>query len=218
MSAKPAPPYDWRDLGHDLAAVIAHLNLHDVIGVGHSLGGHAITFAATLAPARFARLVLLDPTIMPKAVYGMGDAPPHFSARRRNEWTGPDDMEARFRERPPFNRWQPRVLHDYCEYGLLPNPDGPDMVLACPPLIEAGLYQTGNRANIYADLSRATMPIQVVRAATPMIPGKWDMLASPTEPTLAQHFPDATDLVLPDHSHFIPMEDPALVARLIAAG
>ena len=58
-------------------------------------------------------------------------------------------MFERFHKRPPFDLWQPQVLRDYCEYGLLPDGDG--FVLACPPEIEASIYQHSNApdSNLY---------------------------------------------------------------------
>jgi lipase len=41
------------------------------------------------------------------------------------------------------------------------------------------------------------------------------MAASPTWPGLADFLPNARDIYLPERSHYIPMEDPALVARII---
>lgn len=56
----------------------------------------------------------------------------------------------------------------------------------------------------------------VVRArpGDPAIP-PWDPLGSPTWPGLAQEFHHGRDLALLDKTHMLPMEDPALVARLI---
>jgi lipase len=41
------------------------------------------------------------------------------------------------------------------------------------------------------------------------------MRASPTAPDLASYFPQGRDEHFPDHSHFLPMEDPRLVAGQI---
>src|SRR5204862_2554684 len=54
----------WQDFGRDVAELVRRLDLHDVVGVGHSAGGHAMVEAAALEPARFRRLVLTDPTIL----------------------------------------------------------------------------------------------------------------------------------------------------------
>lgn len=218
-SSKPAPPYDWRSFGADVAALVRALRLQDAIGIGHSLGGHAVTLAAARAPEVFAALLLVDPVIMPRAWYAAPPAPEHFSARRRNQWSSPDEMFERFKDRVPFNRWQPAVLHDYCRYGLLPAPDDADpgggFVLACPPAIEAAIYAASQAADIYDELGNIAVPVQVVRAGEHMASRTWDMRASPTAPDLAAHFQQGRDLHLPDYSHFLPMEEPALVAGLV---
>src|SRR5882762_2125300 len=68
-SAKPDPPYRWRSFGEDAAELAQQLDLENAIGVGHSMGGHALTLAAALVPAAFSRLILLDPVIRPPDSY-----------------------------------------------------------------------------------------------------------------------------------------------------
>lgn len=213
-SAKPAPPYDWRSFGLDLAALCQALELRQVVAVGHSLGGHATALAAARDPQRFARLLLIEPVFLPLEWYNGPPAPPHFAARRRNRWQSPAEMVDRFSERPPFSRWQPAVLRDYCDYGLLPSPDG-GYELACPPTIEAAIYDASQRANIYDELGNVSAPVLVVRAGVSRPLRDWDMSASATLPTLATLFRDGHDRHLPDYSHFMPMEAPALVAELL---
>lgn len=87
--------------------------------------------------------------------------------------------------------------------------------LACDPLHEASIYlsQKGNEA-IHDLLPQLTMPVTVLRA--PADPDDHtNLAASPTWPGLAEALPNGTEIYLPDRSHFIPMEDPELVARLI---
>ena len=63
------PPYDWQQFGADLAAFAEALDLDGAIGVGHSMGGHSAVQAATQAPARFSRLLLVDPVILAPDAY-----------------------------------------------------------------------------------------------------------------------------------------------------
>lgn len=217
-SSKPTPPYDWRTFGADLVALVRALGLRDAIGIGHSLGGHAIALAAARAPEVFAGLLLVEPVLMPRAWYGGPPAPEHFAARRRNRWASADEMFERFKDRLPFSRWQPAVLRDYCDYGLLPAPEDAEpgaFVLACPPAIEAAIYAASQAADIYDELAGITIPVQVVRAGQHLPSRTWDMLSSPTAPDLADRFAHGRDLHLPDYSHFVPMEAPGLVAGLL---
>jgi pimeloyl-ACP methyl ester carboxylesterase len=212
-SDRPAPPYHWRRFGEDVAAVTGELGLQDATGVGHSKGGHATTVATALRPGAFGRLLLIDPVILPREAYGRsrigGD---HFAARRRNNWTSPEEMFERFKDRPPFSGWEPAVLRDYCEYGLLPSPSGHGYELACPPAIEAAVYAGSASDDPYDEIARIDVPVRVLRARSRGGPVAADMSSSPTAPDLASHFQHGEDVFLPDHSHFIPMEDPALVA------
>lgn len=215
-SFKPAPPYPWRAFAEDLVELGTQLQLQDAVGIGHSMGGHSVALSAALQPAMFAGLLLLDPTILPQAWYtGRPADTQHFAARRRNKWSSADEMFLRFKDRHPFARWEQAVLRDYCEYGLLPNPAGEGLILACSPAIEASIYQHSSETDIYPELATIQVPVQIVRAGQPPQSAQ-DMSASPTAPDLARHFRQAQDLCLSEHSHFIPMEAPTLVADLTA--
>ncbi|HEX5504613.1 MAG TPA: alpha/beta hydrolase [Thermomicrobiales bacterium] len=211
-SDKPPPPFSWRAAGLDVAALARALDLRDALGVGHSLGGYAVTRAAATEPGRFGALLLLDPVIQARGRYGQRASGEHFAARRRDRWSSPAEMLARFRERPPFNRWDPTVLSDYCEYGLLPAPDGEGYVLACPPALEASIYAGSAAEDIYDAVEALDIPVRVVRAGGGQRPGHWDARASFTAPDLAAHFKRGEDILLADRSHFIPMEAPETVA------
>jgi pimeloyl-ACP methyl ester carboxylesterase len=215
-SDKPAPPYNWPDFGADLAALAAALNLRDAIGVGHSLGGYATVLAAALAPARFRALLLLDPVILPPERYGARLPGVHGSARRRSRWSSPEAFYARLHPHHPFSRWEPAALRAYCDHGLIPEPGADDYVLACPPAVEADIYQGTTEHPIDDAIAALQIPVTVVRGHPYQLNPAEDLTASPTAPTLAARFQRGRDLHLVEHSHFIPMEDSALVARLIA--
>ena len=61
------------------------------------------------------------------------------------------------------------------------------------------------------------MPVTLLRAMEPRTPADLaDFRNSPTWPALATRFRDARDVQRPDRTHFLPMEDPALVASLVS--
>jgi lipase len=216
LSSKPEPPYPWRYFGEDVAALGRELHLEGALAVGHSKGGYACTLAAALAPGIFSKLLLLDPVILPREAYVasrlVGE---HFAARRRNEWPSPEVMFESFSKRPPFDRWDPAVLHDYCQYGLVPNPDGEGFVLACPPAVEAATYGGSAGGDIYDEIESLEIPVRLLRARQRADGNLMDMSGSPTAPDLASHFRQVEDISLPQYSHFIPMEDPAFVAAQV---
>jgi pimeloyl-ACP methyl ester carboxylesterase len=216
-SDKPEPPYHWSWFGGDVAGVAEQLNLRGAIGIGHSMGGHSVVEAAAMCPAVFSSLLLVDPTIFEAAYYGM---PRHHDAsfilRRRNQWRSWEEMFERFRNRAPFARWQPEVLRDYCEFGVLPR--GDEYVLACPPEVEASIYAASNapESDLYPIIGGIEQPVTVMRAGHPWSLDSFDLTASPTAPGLAAHFPNGRDMLLEDRNHYIPMETPEIVAREIA--
>jgi len=219
-SSKPAPPYPWRNFGADVAAVAKSLGLSGAIGVGHSLGGHAVTLGAALtldsvpSSSAFSALLLIDPVIRSKNHYAAPWKKAQFVARRRNRWTSPQEMFESFAAHPAFDLWDRDVLRDYCRYGL--TPDGQDYILACPPEIEASIYEEGAavESNIYSEIATIPIPVHVVRAGRFQDPANV-MRASPTAPELAASFARGTDTLLTEHSHLIPMESPELAAKLI---
>ena len=212
----------WKVFGQDLAAFVRALDLRDVVGVGHSMGGHAMTEAAAACPDRFRRLVLIDPVIAAPEEYNDGGRrlerwrhEKHPTAKRRNRFASPDEMFERFRDRPPYAGFDPSALRDYCDYGLLPAPDGDGYVLACPPEIEASIYMTSRtNAAVYESVRAIDIPVMILRAKRP--PRKRDVMdfsSSPTWPGLVREFKNGREVYLADHTHFLPLEAPKLVAE-----
>ena len=211
----------WADFGRDQAALAAALDLQGAVGVGHSMGAYALVQAAAFAPGRYSQLVLIDPVIRAPADYHQPLPPPgtlHPAAQRKNRFASAQEMFERFADRPPYSVFDTRSLHDYCQHGLKPADDGPGFQLACAPAFEGRVYPSALAdPGIYASMRALQIPVLVVRAR-PQDPGikPWDGLGTPTWPPLAQEFRFGRDLQLLDKTHMLPMEDPALVARLIA--
>src|SRR3546814_20439548 len=116
-------------------------------------------------------------------------------------------MRARFADRAPDSRLAPEVLADYCAYGLLPT--GAGYELACPPALEASMYQNVLRTDPYRWLGDLATPVTLIRAPSGMRGDTMDFSQSPPLPGLGPylgavraHFGDAT-------SHFLPFEDPS---------
>lgn len=196
------------------------LDLRGAVGVGHSMGGHALVQAAAMHPGGFARLVLIDPVIRAPEEYLQADdpaEPAHPAVGRKNHFASPEAMAERFRHRPPYSVFDPAALRDYCVHGLVPAAAGAGWQLACAPAFEGRVYPRARRYPAIHDCVRALrIPVQVVRAR-PQDPAilPWDPLGTPTWPALAGAFKQGRDLQLMDKTHMLPMEDPALTARLI---
>jgi pimeloyl-ACP methyl ester carboxylesterase len=213
---------DWLVMAKDIEELLQVLKLKRVVGVGHSLGGYLTAYVGARQQQRFKHLVLIDPVIFPREQYLEEFAPldsldPAESpvTRRKNEWRDAEEMYQRFKDRAPFTRWQDQVLRDYCTYALRTVPEESSLQLACDPLHEASIYlgQKGNEA-IYDLLPELKIPVTVLRAPQDL-DNPFNLAGSPTWPGLAEFLPNARELYFPEMSHFIPMEDPALVARII---
>ena len=187
---------DWNILVDDINVLVGQLNLSNLVGVGHSIGGHLVARAAAHSPDRFKHLVLIDPVIMSPERYAKMEAhtlgiaaQDHPVSRRKNKWRDADEMYQRFRDRAPFNTWLPAVLRDYCDYALRPADEEGYRQLACDPINEASVYlnQVGNEA-IHSELSRITTPVTLLRAP-PAQNTMADLSNSPTWPELASALP-----------------------------
>ena len=137
---------DWKLLAQDIRILIEQLDLHRLVGVGHSIGGHLIARAAAALQERFKQLVLIDPVILSPQTYanlhtfvGSIEASDHPVSRRKNAWRDAQEMYERFQDRAPFRSWQPLVLRDYCDYALQPADDGEFQQLLCDPINEASI-------------------------------------------------------------------------------
>ena len=210
----------WDVFGHDQAELAAQLDLQGAVGVGHSMGAHALVQAAALQPGRFSRLLLIDPVMGAPTDYHQPHAPPgtlHPSAGRKNHFESAQAMFDRFVDRPPYSVFDRQALMDYCQHGLRPADSGSGLQLACAPGFEGKVYPLARQhPAIYAAIRALQIPVLVVRAR-PQDPAikPWDPLGSPTWPGLAQEFHQGRDRHLPDKTHFLPMEDPALMASLV---
>jgi lipase len=216
-----APIEHWSVFGRDIAGFAAAQALQGAVGIGHSMGAHGLVQAAAIEPARFSRLILLDPVIAEPAAYHQ--PPPvfpggmHPAARRQSRFASAQAMLERFATRAPYSSFDPQALRDYCEHGLKPAADGEGMELACAPQTEARVYMTGRaNAGVYASIRALRIPVLIIRARLPT-PDRnpFDYSFSPTWPGLVGEFRQGREIHLAGHSHFLPLEDPALIARLI---
>ena len=57
-------PLRWGTFAEDVLAVVAHMGIEGCVGVGHSLGGHAVLRAEALRPGTFASVYCFEPIFM----------------------------------------------------------------------------------------------------------------------------------------------------------
>ena len=222
-SSKDGPFELWTDYGDDLVEFVDEVALAGAIGVGHSMGGTLLCQVAAARPSAFSRLVLVDPGVNAPEYYAADRFPDlkgpeeHPAARRRADWPDWQNLHGRLKDRLPFSLWEPKVLEDYCRHGLLPKASGGGYTLACPTLVEAAIYFHSWRTSVLDSLHRIGAPTVILRARREKLEplGQISYLTSPAWEELAAQFPQAEDVYLPEYTHFLPMQDPALVARYI---
>lgn len=217
-SSNIEPPFEWAEFAQDLVEVIDALDLKNIIGIGHSMGGHLMIRAAALRPKRFSKVLAIDPVIIAEDMPKMSDLLPegfeHPVAKRRDNWLSSSEMFDSFSKKLPFSVWHPQVLKDYCDYALLETAAG--LKLACPPRLEANIYLTPDSAGAYALIPKVECEVHIVRARSRNADDPpFSFGPSPTNPDLASRFKNAVDLQLNENSHFIPMEVPHKVADMI---
>ena len=213
-SSKPEPPYVWKNFGLDVVAVSEKLNLKFNVGVGHSMGGHSVALAASIDPDLFSSIILIDPIIIQPKHYAVALTKEHPVERRKNRWSSPQEMFDRYADKKPFDTWNRDVLHDYCQYGLLPSTTGDALELACPPLIEGSTYNNSmdkEGADIYEDIAKVRATVTVLHPPISASKKIEDLISF----ELGKCFPNGSDEILPGLTHFIPMEAPHLVAERI---
>lgn len=211
-SAIGPSPFDWWDLGRDvLTAVEALAMAEGRIGVGHSSGGAALAMSEIIHPGTWDRLVLIEPIVFP-GPYRRGDDHPLVwgALRRRESFSDRPEAVGAYRGRGPFARWTEEALHLYVEHGFRDGGDG-RRHLACAPQTEAEFYRTATAHGAWERLGELGCPVTVVVGA--------DSASHPPgfAAALAGRFRHAELVSIPGGTHFVPMEQPEAVARVVAA-
>ena len=211
------PPYHWHRFAEYTEEVITELGLSNITIVGHSFGGHVATLLAASKPDRFKQLLLLDPVIgNPDHIklWQSAASSDNPVAKRRNQWSSPNELSEKLGSKPPFNNWDKDVLKDYCEFGLTQTNDG--YKLACPPTCEAAIYGIVGGDETYGKLADIKTPTFIIRARSRTAEdAPMDFRPSPTWDKLVSQLPNAKEIHCTERSHFFPMEDPDFVAGLI---
>lgn len=202
------PPFDWWDFAGDALAVADGFEAESLIGIGHSMGGASLAMAEILRPGAFDRLVLIEPIMFPPP-FGRFDNPLVEAAlRRRKAFLSPDDALRNFSEKDVFGLWDEGALTAYVSGGLRAQ-DG-EWVLRCRPEHEADVYRGGGAHGAYQRLGEIEVPVL-------LLAGEFSTThIRPLVDDLVSRMPQASATVVSGAGHFLPMEQPARVAELIA--
>jgi pimeloyl-ACP methyl ester carboxylesterase len=205
----------WDDIALDLQALLAALDLTDVVLAGHSMGATTSLLAAAETPQRVRALALFEPVILPPQAAGRplagaaeDSALLRSALRRRNSFTSPEAAVAGFTGRGAFATWTVEMVTDYVAGGLIQQADG-SWALACAPAWEASNYRAQGH-DPWAAFARVDRPIRILRA------GRGSTAWIDAEQSRLEAGGRVRVVTVPETSHFLPMERPDLVAATLA--
>jgi pimeloyl-ACP methyl ester carboxylesterase len=212
------PPLErchWPDILRDVDAVCDRLGLCDFYGVGHSGGGVMLAHYAATHPNRVKKLALMEPVVIPHEPpflerLASGTTPLiERTLRRRAVWDNRQQLFAAYQGKDAFAGWREEVLWDYVNHGTYTLPDG-RVALKCTPEVEAQIFATTMALDVFSQLHAIDCPVLVLRGE------QTDPPLALAAQRIAQEVPRGWLVTVPGTSHFLAMEKPEEVAKIIA--
>lgn len=201
----------WRSLVKHVIAEIEEQGA-PVVGVGHSLGGVLIYFAAIERPDLFTEVIILDAPMFNPIKAGFLEllkwlglhkhfVPGKNALRRRSSWPTHEDAYKHFSVRRPFKYFDEQVLHDYVS-SFETKESGVE--LKFKPAVEARVFDD-MPTNIYK--RKLKVPGHFIFGKRSDVVSKADLASIMRKTPLR--------LVAMDGSHLFAMEKPLQTAELV---
>ncbi len=205
----------WTDYGDDAIAaarvMFANSANTPLIGVGHSMGGAALLYAALHEPQLFRALFVYEPIVFPPDGFRPQGTPNPMvegARKRRTTFDSYDAAIANFASKPPMISFDPVARESYVRHGFAQMPNG-TVELKCRPDTEARTYETGGTAPQWHELSRITTPTWVMAGA------QQPFQVSSIAPLAAAEMASCTYVQWDELGHFGPFEHPAHIAGFV---
>lgn len=197
------PPVDWRLFGR----YVLEVTEPGGIGVGHSMGAAALAMAQASDPARFRALILIEPIVFPGPYGREGrEAMAMRAERRQTTFESREAAADNFRGRGAFANWVDEAFDGYIECGLVGEGE---VQLACRPEVEADIYRAWRDHDTWDKLTSIDIPVLVMAGEDS------DTITPGFAREQADRFPRAGLEIVPGCGHFMPMEQPGMVADRI---
>lgn len=208
-------PYSWVQLGLDTLKVVDWANglvgQCQRVAIGHSMGCAAIAVAELERPGTFNSMLFIEPVLTltpPPAKNSMAE----MTMKRKATFESYDEVRANYATKPAFRNWDPRCMEAYLQGGFARTPQG--VTLRCPPWAEAEYYYRNFTGKPFGEL-RAPHVAFLVAAET-----SFHRMCSEyvlADLARASHSESLHFTAVPDVSHFLPQEKPALAAQHVLA-
>ncbi len=205
----------WLNLAEDLKNFCGELKLATPFFVGHSMGATVITLAHTAYGTPAAKMVLIEPILLPQNFYSATisvDQHPLAAkaVKRRNSWKDRAEVRDDFKAKKFFQSWDDEVFSLYITHGITGN-DEEGLALTCSPHREASLFMGSMQFDPWPLLPKVSCPTLILEGET-------------SENKLFIDLQKATDLIpgakyllVEGAGHLIPMEKPVETGRIIQA-
>ena len=216
--SRPRVLRDWSVFAEDLRGELGRRCLRGIIGVGHSLGAVTSLLAAAADPGLFSAVVAVDPIVLTggralfwgtvKAFGLAGRVNLVRGARRLRElWSDRAEARNTYSGKKIFASWDPEVLDDYLDSGMVDLPQG-GVRLRYPRECEARIFSAAPH-DLWAELRKVSVPTLFVQGESS------DTFLDAARARVEREVPASLTAVVADSSHFLPMERPAELARVI---
>jgi pimeloyl-ACP methyl ester carboxylesterase len=214
----PGSAGSWHDLAGDLGDELRRRRVEGALAVGHSLGSVLNVLAAAADPRRFRALALVDPvvftgthTLFWGALKGLGFGHRlpliRGALRRRESYADVNEVRASYAGKSVFARWDPQVLDDYIGAGFVPDA-ACGVRLRYPKMWEARIFEM-TPASVWRELQSLEVPMLFIRGAAS------DTFVAAAAKRAGRELDNAQVVEVAGASHFVPMERPREVGRLI---
>jgi pimeloyl-ACP methyl ester carboxylesterase len=219
LPANPAKLVSWQTYANDVIAGLVALKQPPLVLAGHSMGAVVSLLVAAQRPDLVRGVVMIDPPMppprfrlyahLPGGIALLKNIPIAKAAgKRRAVFPTYDAVLAAYTGRGAFKTWQPGFLENYLDGGLVHLEDG-SVRLACAPAWEQATF-TSFRHNSWGALKKLTAPLH-------LLVGSRNSTIAASLLAFLRAAPRATHEIVPGSSHFIPMEEPQLVADRLRA-
>lgn len=208
---------NWNLFADDLISMMDQHGDRQVVGIGHSLGGIATWLASIKRPDLFARVILIDPVILPYWLITMSSITPKalmpkmnpivkIASNRRTAWQDRNEARQHLGSKKVFQRFHPVVFDDFLRYGLREKEDG-RLTLSYSREWEARVYSTG--PNMWHIMKRNTVPVHIIKAQYS------DVITAASWSKIQARVPNGSFYEMPNVGHLIPFERPLRLAEHI---